>query len=1066
MLLLLALALAAGAAGVAGGPLQQRLTLTACLRGVPGLELHLPGSPDYGEYANGLRIPRLHTPAAVVLPSSVPQVQAAVVCAVRAGVQPIPRAGGNSFEALSSGDGALVIDLSANMGAVLAVDVPRMTATMQGGVRMGNAYVTIARAGAAASPPRNLTCVGSVWLELGVAGLIAAGGYGSLTRAHGMMADHVLSARVVDARGRLLTASPTENPELFFALRGGGSGTYGVLVEVTVRVIEVPVATVARINYRGLGTAVELLDRFQRWAPGADRRLTLTFNVVRAGSDIKLYWLGDKAELRRLINASGLAALPGADYVDIECDVLGSRGWLVGSGWAPLRCPADNVAVPARAPGGPLMRVREASKYKSAIFNRLIPRTGLAEIVALVQAPGSVWKLFQFKAYGGALADVPANFNAFPYRRGTLMHLEWGSSFGFGRPESADDPRHVAAVWSFIAAGKAALAPLSSGGHYNGYVSLDDSVASYFGPNFDRLRAAKRQYDPANVFRNALSVPRPAGTRRQSERRELTGQPRATAVSQLQPRFSDATRDPATHVAPLQRASAPSSTPARSSAARPPPPPLRVGGQLRARAPPAPARPRDARNGRMAAQALTSAALAAAPGGAALAKRKSVAGSTISGIASARRQQLQPDFDFSLGAAKAKVLRAVEEGVAPAFVRFFNSALFDRLLTALALYLCATFQHEALSRCAERARAQHQLDGFSAAHVAARLRELADEAAAQRAALSQPYAELLLTHSARAKPQQDRRGTGCARPASGLRLICSQAGPARPSPGRCSLGRHFNSAARRNGPQRSVDSLTVTQLWSLKHETANRSLHAKLITGLREKPPTLGVQAASVAVTPLVSQAVTSPLVARSLLADPAERGALLALTLPPSRDKGGAGGRGEGSGRAGGPAPRSRPGLTLPRPGAAAAASAAARTPGGAAREEAGSPHAAAAVGRLPPPASPRAAHAASAPVALAGPAAASPGAPRASVLRPLQSTVASLPEAAGLPLDETYAYLCLLRRYMLFGPTLGLATAPAPLLAMAGAARGGSMTGSALAAALGQAEGLGSRSGSGALG
>eukprot|EP00879_Flechtneria_rotunda_P012701 GHRR01013262.1.p1 GENE.GHRR01013262.1~~GHRR01013262.1.p1 ORF type:complete len:163 (+),score=54.94 GHRR01013262.1:3719-4207(+) len=73
-------------------------------------------------------------------------------------------------------------------------------------------------------------------------------------------------------------------------------------------------------------------------------------------------------------------------------------------------------------------------------------------------------------------------------------------------------------------------------------------------------------------------------------------------------------------------------------------------------------------------------------------------------------------------------------------------------------------------------------------------------------------------------------------------------------------------------------------------------------------------------------------------------------------------------------------------------------------------------------------------------------PPGPRSSTLKPLQGTVASLPEAAGLPYDDIYAYLCLLRRAMLYGPTLGLATAPTPL------GHQGSMTGVALAALAGQ--------------
>jgi len=120
-------------------------------------------------------------------------VQAAVLCARKYKVQPIPRAGGNSFEALSTGDGALVIDLT-NMAAV-NVNVPAMTATVQMGSRMGNVYTAIHRAGQAAN--KNLTCLGGVWPQVGFGGLMAAGGYGSLSRMYGVLADHVIAAKVI-----------------------------------------------------------------------------------------------------------------------------------------------------------------------------------------------------------------------------------------------------------------------------------------------------------------------------------------------------------------------------------------------------------------------------------------------------------------------------------------------------------------------------------------------------------------------------------------------------------------------------------------------------------------------------------------------------------------------------------------------------------------------------------------------------------------------------------------------------------------------------------------------------
>lgn len=104
--------------------------------------------------------------------------------------------------------------------------------------------------------------------------------------------------------------------------------------------------------------------RFQRWGPTAPSDLTFTYNLVRAGSDIKLYYLGKQDALRKLVyEQSGLVNLPGAVYRSVECDVLGSRGWLAGSGWDPLECKSANVAVPQRVtPNGLLMKDREASK--------------------------------------------------------------------------------------------------------------------------------------------------------------------------------------------------------------------------------------------------------------------------------------------------------------------------------------------------------------------------------------------------------------------------------------------------------------------------------------------------------------------------------------------------------------------------------------------------------------------------------------------------------------------------------------------------------------------------------
>jgi hypothetical protein len=147
------------------------------------------------------------------------------------------------------------------------------------------------------------------------------------------------------------------------------------------------------------------------------------------------------------------------------------------------------------------------ARYRSAIFTKPIPREGLQEIVALLRSPEKVWKLFQWKAYGGAFDSISTNFNAFPHRKGTIMHSEFGTSFGYQRSAGEIGASQARVVWDYFARASAAMDKYATAARYNGYVCLCDDVAQYFGPNYARLRAAKRKYDPGNVFRNALSVP-------------------------------------------------------------------------------------------------------------------------------------------------------------------------------------------------------------------------------------------------------------------------------------------------------------------------------------------------------------------------------------------------------------------------------------------------------------------------------------------------------------------------------------------------------------------------------
>jgi FAD/FMN-containing dehydrogenase len=152
-----------------------------------------------------------------------------------------------------------------------------------------------------------------------------------------------------------------------------------------------------------------------------------------------------------------------------------------------------------------------ACRYRSAIFTKPIPREGLQEIVALLLSTEKIWKLFQWKAYGGAFDSIPASFNAFPHRKGVIMHSEFGTSFGYQRAANELPSSQADVVRDWFARASAVMDKYATEARYNGYVCLCDNVAQYFGPNFARLRRAKKKYDPSNVFRNALSVPPASG---------------------------------------------------------------------------------------------------------------------------------------------------------------------------------------------------------------------------------------------------------------------------------------------------------------------------------------------------------------------------------------------------------------------------------------------------------------------------------------------------------------------------------------------------------------------------
>jgi hypothetical protein len=224
------------------------------------------------------------------------------------------------------------------------------------------------------------------------------------------------------------------------------------------------------------------------------------------------------------------------------------------------------------------------------------------------------------------------------------------------------------------------------------------------------------------------------------------------------------------------------------------------------------------------------------------------------------------------------------------------------MLQTILLYFTTTFQAEWVVRTMEKSRKQnlegrlgdgrllhgcarptcllmHAWDhglhaGYNPYVVAARLNELDEEIKQLRQQISPVYSEIILKHSSYKQPQQDKLFFE-AMYETLIQIVDEAFSKQNRRPdierevGQLFRSKHFNVYDRKNLPARSVDSLTVKELYSIKHETENRALNSKLLSSLYEKPVNLGMMVASVSNSPLITQYITSPIVARAMMKDP-----------------------------------------------------------------------------------------------------------------------------------------------------------------------------------------------------
>jgi FAD/FMN-containing dehydrogenase len=424
-----------------------------------GGDLVEPGEANY-ESASPTLLATGH-PAHILRPGSVQDVQAGVRFAASTGLALSVRGGGHGFPGFGTNDGGVVIDLG-RLANVEIIDKERHLVRIGGGATWGQV--------AAALAPHGLAISSGDTKSVGVGGLTLTGGIGWKVRKHGLALDNVVAAEVVTASGEVVPASATANPELFWAIRGGG-GNFGI-----VTAFDFAAHPTTDVFYGTVAFAApEAATVMQGWADylrTAPDELTSTADVANpfrgpeAPVELHVAFDGDDPELaaRAIDPIRRLGTVTGDD---VE-----------------LRPYADTLADGAPPPPGLVFAIRSAFTGQESVPAVL---QILAEVRASERAP-----FIAVRSVGGAVSRVPDGATAYAHRQAELMVVTTSAG-----PEQAVEAARPAleAIW-------ARLAPHVSGAYANflSAATAADVAAIYPTEVHNRLAAVKRQYDPGNLF--------------------------------------------------------------------------------------------------------------------------------------------------------------------------------------------------------------------------------------------------------------------------------------------------------------------------------------------------------------------------------------------------------------------------------------------------------------------------------------------------------------------------------------------------------------------------------------
>ncbi|KAI3455903.1 hypothetical protein Pfo_012566 [Paulownia fortunei] len=442
-------------------------------------------------------------PLVIITPEHESQIPPVIYCAKESDMQIRTRSGGHDYEGLSYVSEVPFVILDLINLSEITVDAEQKTAWVEAGATIGSLYYRIAEKSPILGFPAG------VCPTVGVGGHFSGGGYGAMLRKYGLAADNVIDARIIDVNGRTLDRK-SMGEDLFWAIRGGGGASFGVILAWKVQLVDVPErVTVFTINRTLEQNATQLIHRWQYIAPRFDQDLFIRILVRRVNSSqegrnitvsasFNSIFLGGVDRLLPLMQES----FPELGLVREDCtemswiqSILYFAGFPIDSREVLLNRTQPNVRY---------------FKAKSDYVQKPIPEFGLEGIWRQFYEAEAEEAEVIFSPYGGRMDEISESAIPFPHRAGNLYKIQHLVYWQEDEVENSDS--YMAPYVSrFPRAAYINYRDLDIGVNNNegktSYAQASIWGIKYFKNNFDRLVRVKTIVDPGNFFRNEQSIP-------------------------------------------------------------------------------------------------------------------------------------------------------------------------------------------------------------------------------------------------------------------------------------------------------------------------------------------------------------------------------------------------------------------------------------------------------------------------------------------------------------------------------------------------------------------------------